>query len=102
MKDIRVLPAVANDLAEAANWYDREARPGLGERFLATFYSYLPHIQENGEVHRIVYSDFRRILLKPFPYAAYYRYFEDWVVVSLVIHGARDPKTVRRLLRERI
>jgi hypothetical protein len=101
MKDLRILPDVSTDLANAANWYDKKGYDGLGDRFLATFYASLHGLRDRGEVHRIVYSDFRRILLKPFPFALYYRYFGDWIVVSLVIHAARDPSLVQRLLRER-
>jgi hypothetical protein len=48
MKDFRILlfrilPEVADDVAEAANWYDREGFPGLGDRFLATFYASIVH-----------------------------------------------------------
>jgi len=101
MKELRLLPAVLEDTAQAARWYDEEAYPGLGERFLAIFYAVLPKIQQQGEIQRAVYEDFRRVLLNPFPYAVYYRYHGDWVVVSLVIHAARNPRLLEKLLRER-
>ena len=101
MKELRLLPEVLEDAAQAAQWYDEEGYVGLGDRFLAVFYSILPHIQQQGEIYRPVYEDFRRTLLNPFPYAAYYRYHGDWVVVLLVIHAARNPRLRRKLLRER-
>lgn len=101
MRDFRILPEVAADIAEAANWYDREGHAGLGDRFTATFYSFVSHLQEKGEIYRVVYSDFRRILLKPFSYALYYRYHDDLLIISLVIHAARSPRRARALLRER-
>ena len=101
MKELRLLPAVLEDTAQAARWYDEAGYVGLGERFLAVFYSILPHIQQQGKIYRPVHADFRRILLNPFPYAVYYRYHGDWVVVSLVIHAARNPRLLRKLLRER-
>jgi hypothetical protein len=99
--EIRLLPAVFEDTAEAARWYDEEGYEGLGNRFIAIFYSYLLHIQQHGESYRLVYKDFHRVLLKPFPYAVYYRYHGDWIVVSLVIHTARSPRLMKKLLRER-
>jgi hypothetical protein len=39
--------------------------------------------------------------MRPFPYVIYYRYHGELLVVSLVIHAARDPERVRALLRER-
>ena len=101
MSELRLLPEVFDDAGQAARWYDEEGYEGLGDRFLNVFYSYLPHIEQWGESHRPVYNDFRRILLYPFPYALYYRYHGDWVVISLVIHTARSPRLLRRTLNER-
>ena len=101
MSDVRILAEVSDDVADAAKWYDREGYPGLGDRFEGTFYSYVEHLQERGEIYRAVYSDFRRIFLSPFPYALYFRYHDALLVVVLVIHAARDPMHVRALLRER-
>ncbi len=101
MKVLRLLPEILEDTANAAKWYDDEGYPGLGDRFLAVFYSSLLHIQHDGEIYRTVYKDFRRVFIKPFPYAVYYRYHENWVVISLVIHAVRHPRVVRKLLRER-
>ena len=101
MKALRILPEVAEDVTEAARWYDEEGHLGLGDRFIGTFYSCVAHLQERGEIYRTVYSDFRRLLLRPFPYALYYRYHGEVMVVSLVIHGARSPRRVRSLLRNR-
>jgi len=71
VKEIRVLPAVLRDLAEAAAWYDEESSSRLGDRLIATFYSYLPQVQESGEIYRKAYLEFRKILIRPFPYAVY-------------------------------
>ena len=60
MRDIRVLPAVLEDVAEAAAWYDEDGYPGLGDRFIATFYSYLPEIQQNGGIYRQAYLEFHK------------------------------------------
>jgi hypothetical protein len=73
MMQLRFIPEVAEDVAAAARWYDKEGYSGLGGRFVATFESYVSHLQQEGEIHRVVYAKFRRILLRPFPYALYYR-----------------------------
>jgi hypothetical protein len=69
MKELRLLPAVPEDTAQAARWYDEAGYVGLGERFLAVFYSTLHQIQRQGEICRAVYEDFRRVLLNPFPWS---------------------------------
>ena len=101
MKELRIIPEVAEDVASAADWYDHEGYAGLGDRFIATFESYASHLQKNGEIYRSVHMEFRRILLRPFPYVLYYRYHGAFLVVVLVVHGARNPNLVRSLLRER-
>ena len=101
MSGFRILPEVAEDIAEVANWYDEKGYPSLGERFIDTFFSYIPHIVESGEIHRLVYSDFRKILLQPFPYFLFYRYDGDLPVIVLVIGAMRKPSLIRRELRSR-
>jgi hypothetical protein len=114
MSEIRLLPSVMDDTAQAAQWYDEGRGPHAGSPrgvlvrtcrlrgALSGGLLFLPsHIQEHGRIYKTVYSDSRRILLNPFPYAVYYRYHEDSVVVSLVIHTARSPQLLRKLLKER-
>jgi hypothetical protein len=45
MSELRLLPAVFDDTAEAARWYDEVGHEGLGDRFITVFYSYVFHIQ---------------------------------------------------------
>ena len=101
MRDIRILPAVLEDIAEAAAWYDEQGYAGLGGRFLDTFYASLSHIQHEGEIYRPVYQDFRKILIRPFPYSVFYRRHSDIWIVTLLIHAARNPALSRRFLRKR-
>ena len=101
MREIRILPAVLQDVAEAAAWHDEQKYPGLGDRFLDTFYASLSHVQQDGEIYRAAYQDFRKILIRPFPYAVYYRLHSNIWVVTLVIHVARKPALALALLRNR-
>jgi hypothetical protein len=41
MRAIRILPAVLQDIAEAAAWYDEQKYPGLGDHFLEAYYASL-------------------------------------------------------------
>ena len=101
MREIRILPAVLGDIADAAAWYDEERCVGLGDRLIDTFYAALPHIQNSGEIYTPVYGGFRKILIRPFPYSVYYRLYSDIWIVSLVIHAARNPALARTLLFQR-
>ena len=39
MSESRLLPAVLSDIAMAAQWYDDQGYPGLGDRFVDVFIS---------------------------------------------------------------
>ncbi len=95
---IRILPPVLDDLVEACDWYDREAYPGLGERFEQTFYAALDTIQQRGGSFRKAHGSFRKLLLKPFPYLVYFQRHEKTWIITLVIHAARDPQLRDELL----
>lgn len=101
MREILILPEVLQDIAEAAEWYDGDGYRGLGDRFVATFYSLLTEIQKNGEIYRKVYLDFRKVLIRPFPYSVFYRLQEETWLVTLVINAARHPILTRRILQNR-
>jgi hypothetical protein len=101
MREIRILPAVLQDVSEAAAWYDEQKYLGLGDRFLDTFYASLSHIQQDGEIYRAAYQGFRKILIRPFPYSVYYRLHSNIWIVTLVIHASRKPALAQALLRDR-
>ena len=41
------------------------------------------------------------VFAKPFPYAIYFRTYQDWVVVTLLWHTARNSEDLRTTLTER-
>jgi hypothetical protein len=61
-------------------------------RFLDTFYSSASTLVRNAEIYPKVYADFRRILLKPFPYKTYFRTADHAVVIALLIQRRARPK----------
>ena len=97
---LRFLPEVADDAFAACAWYEAKA-PGLGEEFLRVFYAGAGEISEKPQLYRKVYGEFRRCLLRRFPYAIYFRGDEQEVIVFGLFHCARDPRMIRSRLRER-
>jgi plasmid stabilization system protein ParE len=80
----------AADIEEAYQWYGRQ-RAGLGEEFLAAVDAKLQDITAHPAAYQIVHRDARRALLGRFPYAIYYRIYEEMIVVVACMHGRRDP-----------
>ena len=102
MKKLRILPEVWDDLDEAVAWYDHQGGKELGDRFAAAFDAELEAIAELPRNHRKLYKDFSRVFAKPFPYAIYFRTYQDWVVVTLLWHTARNPDDLRSAFRKRV
>src|SRR5688572_147011 len=101
MKEVHFLPEVSGDLAEAMAWYEEMGGRELADRFIENFYLVLPGVSRNAEMHRKLFREYCRIVLRPFPYKLYYRVAGNSVVVALVIHCARDPRLVHKLLNQR-
>jgi plasmid stabilization system protein ParE len=47
-------------------------------------------MEQDPERFRVLYRDFRRILVERFPYRIFYRIKGDNVIVMRVLHHARD------------
>ncbi len=97
---LRFLPRVEGDVWNGRLWYEDKA-PGLGEEFLRVLYACSEELARHPQVYAKVHKDFRRRLLRRFPYAIYFRIEGDYVVVFGLFHCARDPRRLRRELRDR-
>jgi len=85
-----VRPAAAADTEEAYLWY-RHQRTGLGEEFLTAVGTALTDIAEHPALYPVVHRETRRVLLRRFPYAIFYRVFGEVVIVVACMHGRRNP-----------
>ena len=102
MMPIRFLLGVFTDLAAAADWYEGEKDSALADRFLKKFYSAMPRISRMPKMYSRVYGEFRGFLLRPFPYKVFYRVTKHEIIVVMVSHTARNPDTIRKVLKSRI
>ena len=94
------LPEVEDDVLNGYTWYEQKTR-GLGEEFLRMFYARTQEIPRNPLLYQTVYKDFRRCLLRRFPYTIYFKIDKQNIFVFGVFHCARNPKTIKKNLRER-
>jgi hypothetical protein len=98
--ELRILQAVFRDATEAVGWYDGQ-ETGLGERFLGSLRTTYGSIRSKPLSYRVIYRNYRRVLLQTFPYAVYFRLQDNIAIVVLLFHTARDPDALRRILRFR-
>lgn len=94
------LGAVEDDAIEVFLWYEKKSK-GLGEEFLRIFYACAGELQKNPLVYAKVYKDFRRRLLKRFPYAIYFRIEKRTILVCGLFHCARNPVMFETALGDR-
>jgi plasmid stabilization system protein ParE len=89
---VLIRAAAEKDLDDAHKWYNGQ-RPGLGDEFLVSIAEALTRLEQHPERYRVIYKDFRRVLVERFPYRIFYQLRENDVIVFRVIHHARDYST---------
>jgi hypothetical protein len=97
---LHFLPIVEEDALAGYIWYEEKAH-GLGGEFLRVFYACAREIPRNPLLYPKVYGEFRRRLLRRFPYAIYFRIEDEMVIVFGLFHCARDPRIIRAQLQDR-
>ena len=90
-------PETEADIAEAYAWYEAR-RAGLGEEFLGCVDACIETIRRTPLIHTIVHGNYRRALVRRFPYAVFYEPTETTLTVCAVFHTSRDPDKWRRRL----
>lgn len=95
--ELLLVPEAELDIAEAYAWYEAQ-RAGLGEQFITCLDACIESIRRSPESHKILFDEFRRGLVRRFPYANYFELDDAIVIVYGVFHASRDPKKWRRRL----
>jgi plasmid stabilization system protein ParE len=95
--ELIIAPEAEQDIAEAYAWYERQ-RTGLGEEFLSSVEACIRAIHRTPGMHQIVHETYRRGLVRRFPYAVFYEYENDRVIIYCIFHTSRDPNKWRTRL----
>jgi plasmid stabilization system protein ParE len=83
-------PEAAAEAAAARKWYDSR-QAGLGLKFANALRETISRIADSPLVFPSVRGETRRAVLRPFPYALYFR-ISDEAIVILAVHGRQDPR----------
>ncbi len=86
---VLIRPAAEADLDQTRKWYD-EQRAGLGDEFLVSIAEAFTRLEQDPERYRVLYKDFRRVLVERFPYKTFFQLRGNNVIVFRVLHHARD------------
>ena len=97
---LRFLPEIEGDLLNGYKWYETKSA-GLGDELLRIFYAYANGISRDPLRFPKVYGEFRRRLLRRFPYAIYFRIEGSQIVVFGLFHCARNPRAIKMKIKRR-
>jgi len=92
-----IAPEAELDIVRAYVWYE-DRRAGLGEEFLSSVDACLESIRRRPEMYPVVHQDYRRSLIRRFPYAVFYDQWAPTVTIYAVFHTSRDPDKWRERL----
>lgn len=90
-------PHAKTEIAKAYDWYD-DREPGLGEEFLRCLDACVFNIQRTPNLYPAVEGQFRRALVRRFPFEIFYETTKEGVLIYSVFHGSQDPEKWRKLL----
>lgn len=90
-------PEAETDVQEAYGWYE-ERRRGLGDDSLSCLEACLTGIVRQPELHAVVFAQYRRAMVRRFPYPVFFEATDDAVTIFGVLHTARDPDKWRKRL----
>jgi len=74
------------DLASARDWYEQR-RVGLGHEFLDEVARTLLELATAPQRQPLYYRNFRRVLLRRFPYKVFYQVIGPDIVIFRVLHA---------------
>lgn len=92
--DLIFAPEAESDISQAYSWYDKQ-RVGLGEEFLTCLDACVARICRQPLGFSMFHENYRRALVRRFPYAIFFECIDSTITVYGVFHTARDPQKWR-------
>lgn len=86
-----IRPNAEADLREAWSWYESQ-RAGLGEQLLVEVHAAIHLLETDPERRPFYYHDFRRLLIRRFPYKLFYHIEGGRVTVFRILHAKREHR----------
>ncbi|PCH59906.1 MAG: recombinase [Gammaproteobacteria bacterium] len=88
---LRYTERAKDDIELAFVWYERQRR-GLGFEFLDCVENAVKPIKVSPEIYMMVHSNFRRSVIRRFPFSVFYTIETTEIVVHSVFDNRQDPE----------
>ncbi len=89
-RNLHFLPEAKQDIADAFAWYEEQSL-GLGLEFLRCLEATIESVERHPLMHPVVFGEYRRALVRRFPYVVFYEINASRAVVHAIFHCAQDP-----------
>ena len=86
-----------DDVRESYGWYESR-EPGLGEEYLRCVEACVQTIQRHPELYPVAVDEFRRALVRRFPFEIFYEVSGNSLVIYSVFHCSQNPQKWRHRL----
>jgi hypothetical protein len=96
---VSILDAARDDLIEGFRFYE-EKESGLGDYFLSSLYADIEALKIFFGIHPKPYKGFHRALATRFPFAIYYSWDADVVLIRAVVDCRRKPSWIRSHIQD--
>ncbi len=87
---LRYTDHARDDLEIALAWYE-EQRHGLGLEFLDCVEAAIETILQMPKLYAKHHAEFRRVLIRRFPFSIFYTLEQDEIIVHAVFDNRQDP-----------
>ena len=95
-----VLTSVAQRQFRRARDWCEAARPGLGGEFIENLDATLSVVSRHPAQFKIAIKQYRRALVKRFPYELFFEFDDEQIIVYSVFHTSQNPARWAFLLNE--
>jgi len=96
-KSVTLTPEAEQDSDEGYFFYESR-RIGLGREFLTAVDACVQSIARNPKIYQVLYKDYRRAVVRRFPYAVLYEETPTEIIVYAVFDCRQDPEKWRERL----
>jgi len=91
MLAVRFHPDAEREFREAFVWYESQ-RPGLGAEFMLSIDEAIERLRHSPDAYPEVYNTIRRVVVRRFPFAIFYKSLENEIRIVAVFHSRRNPE----------